>query len=345
MKQFLYLLTVSTVLLASCTQSFKKSDKGMQYKIITDGGGKKIQNGNFFEIQFQQTYQGTGIDTVLYDSRKFSNQIATMDSAGMPPAYYKIFSQVRKGDSIVVKQLVDSVMKEGGNTPPFMKKGGNLIAYYKIINIFNSKEAADSAYKVQMQQKTIKDSINAIGQLKKDDKIISDYIAKNKINATKTAKGTYVEITTPGTGAKVTDSVGVKIKYTGKSFAGVSFDSNVDTTFHHTELLPVNMWAPRVIPGWVDGLRMLSKGTKARFYIPSTLAYGAQGQMPAITADENLIFDVEVVDVVEKKLAMAEEMAMQQKMMQQQQQMQQMQQQMKGKQQQQDQPQQAPANK
>lgn len=334
MKQFFYLLAVSTVLLASCTQAFKKGDKGMQYKLISDGKGKVIQNGNFFEIQFEQTYEGAGLtnkkDSSLGDSRKFGNNISTMDSASMPPAYYKIFSQVRKGDSIIVKQLVDSVMKEGSQTPPFMKKGGNLVAYYKIVNIFTSKEAADSAYKVQMEQRKMKDSINAIGQLKKDDKTISDYLASKNIKATKTEKGTYVEILQEGTGVKVTDSVGVKMKYTGKSFDGKAFDSNVDSQFNHMELLPVNMWAPRVIPGWVEGLRMLSKGTKARFYIPSSLGYGSQGQMPAIKPDENLIFDVEVVEVTDKKTAMADEMAMQQKMMQQQQAMQQMQQKMKG---------------
>ena len=343
MKQVFYLLAASTVMLASCSQAFKKSEKGMEYNIVTDGNGKKIQNGNFFEIQFEQTYKGTGLDTILYDSRKFANQIATMDSASMPPAYFKIFSETRKGDSIVVKQLVDSIMKEGSNTPPFMKKGGFLIAHYKIVNVFTNKEAADSAYKAQMQMAKVKDSLGAIVQLKKDDKVIADYLASKNIKTQKTTKGTYVEIITAGTGTKVTDSVGVKIKYTGKSFAGKAFDSNVDSSFNHMELLPVQMWAPRVIPGWVEGLRMLSKGTKARFYIPSSLAYGAQGQMPAITPNENLIFDVEVVEVNDKKLAIAEEMAMQQKMMQQQQQMQAAQQKMKGQQPQAQQPQ--PANK
>lgn len=341
MKQFFYLLAVSTVILASCSSgSFTKSEKGMEYKIISAGSGKNIESGNFFEIQFTQTYKGTDKDTVLYDSRKFANQIAAMDSAQIPPTYFKIFKQVKKGDSIIVRQLVDSVMKEGGNTPPYMKKGGHLIAYYKIVNIYNTKEAADSAYKVQMEIAKVKDSLNSLVQLKKDDKIITDYLASKNIKAEKTPKGVYVEILQAGTGEKVTDSVGVKIKYTGLNLAGKPFDSNVDSQFRHTDLLPVQMWAPRVIPGWVDGLRLLSKGSKARFYIPSSLGYGVQGQAPAITPDENLIFEVEVVDVIGQKQSMADEQAMQQKMMQQQMQMQAMQEKMKGQQQQQ-----APANK
>ena len=340
MKQFFYLLAVSTVILAGCNGggSFKKGEKGMEYKIISEGSGKTMQNGNFFEIQFEQTYKGTGLDTVLYDSRKVANQIGTLDSAGgMPLTYYNIFKQVKKGDSIIVKQLIDSVAKEG-ERPPFMKKGGYLIAYYKIVNIFTTKESADSAYKVQMELAKTRDSLKAIVQLQKDDKTIADFLASKNIKAQKTAKGTYVEIIQEGTGAKVNDSVGVKIKYTGKSFAGKSFDSNVDSQFNHTEPLLVNMWAPRVIPGWVDGLAMLSKGTKARFYIPSSLAYGAQGQKPEIAPDENLIFDIEVVDLVDKKQGSAEEMAMQQKMMQQQQMMQAMQQQQQQQRPQQQQP-------
>lgn len=338
MKQFIYLFAVATVLMASCTSSFKKSEKGMEYKIISNGTGKTLQNGNFFEIQVEQTYKDKGFDTVIYDSRTLANQIISMDSVQMPAAYYKIFSQLKKGDSVVVKQLVDSVMKEGGNTPPYMKRGGSLLVYYKIANIFTTKEAADSAYKLLMAQAKLKDSLSALVQIKKDDKIISDYLTSKNIKTQKTPKGVYVEIIQEGTGEKVTDSVGVKMRYTGKNFAGKSFDSNIDSQFHHTDLLPVEMWEPRVIPGWVDGLRMLSKGTKARFYIPSSLGYGERGQMPAIAKNENLIFEVEVVELTDKKQAMAEQMAMQQKAMQQQMQMQQMQQKMKGQQQ-------GPANK
>jgi FKBP-type peptidyl-prolyl cis-trans isomerase len=343
MKQFFYLLAVSSALLAGCNGggSFKKGEKGMEYKIISEGTGNKLQNGNFFEIQYVQTYKDAGAtkDTILMDSRKTANPIQIMDSASMPGSYYKIFNQLKKGDSVVVRQSVDSLLAGGQNFPPFIKKGGSLIAYYKIMSIYTTKEAADSANKLQMEMARTKDSLNALVQLKKDDKILSDYLASKNIKAQKSPQGVYVEILQEGTGEKVTDSVGVKMKYTGKDLAGKAFDSNVDSQFHHTELLSVLMSAPRVIPGWVDGLKMLSKGTKARFYIPSSLGYGEQGRPPLITPNENLVFDVEVVEVTSQKQAQAEEMAQQQKAMAQQMQMQQMQQKMRGQQQQ------APANK
>ena len=51
-----------------------------------------------------------------------------------------------------------------------------------------------------------------------------------------------------------------------------------------------------VILGWTDAFTEMQKGTKATIYVPSTLAYGAQGKMPDIKPDEILTFDIEVKD-------------------------------------------------
>ena len=113
MKHSFYLATAAIVLLAGCTRPFKKAEGGMEYKIISDEKGKKIQSGNFFEIQINQEYKGSNKDTVLMSSKDFPNQIVPLDSNAIPPVYYKIFAQARKGDSIIVKQLTDSLMKQG----------------------------------------------------------------------------------------------------------------------------------------------------------------------------------------------------------------------------------------
>ncbi len=319
MKHFFYLLAVTALLFASCTKPFKKAEGGLQYKIISDNKGKTLQMGNFFEIQFDQIYSGAGKDTVLFDSRTVSNQIVSMDSMAIPPVYYKIFSESRKGDSIVVKQPTDSLMKNG-NTPPFMKKGAFIVAHYKIVNVFLTKESADSAYKIQMVMAKSRDSVKAIGQLIKDDKKIADYLAKNNIKAVKAPQGTYVEIINAGAGDVADTSKVLKVFYTGRTLEeGKVFDSNTDTAFGHNEVFPVNMGAlpgtqGSVIKGWTDGLSLLKKGGKARLYIPSALAYGSQGAGDRIKPDANLLFDVEVVDVVSAAQARAEADANRQKM-------------------------------
>ena len=312
MKHFFYLLAVTALLFASCTKPFKKAEGGLQYKIISDEKGKLLKNGNFFEIQFDQVYSGAGKDTVLFDSRTVSNQIVTMDSTAIPPVYFKIFSEARKGDSIIVKQSTDSIMK-GGNTPPFMKKGAFIIAHYKIVNVFETKEAADLAYQKQMVLAKTRDSLKAIEQIKVDDKLITEYLAKNKIQATKAPQGTYVEIITPGEGDAADTSKVLKVFYTGRTIGSdKAFDSNTDSAFGHKQVFSVNMGAlpgtpGSVIKGWTDGLSLLKKGAKARLYIPSALAYGSQGAGGQIKPNENLLFDVEVVDIISIAQSNAEE--------------------------------------
>jgi FKBP-type peptidyl-prolyl cis-trans isomerase len=53
----------------------------------------------------------------------------------------------------------------------------------------------------------------------------------------------------------------------------------------------------RVIKGWDEGLQLLKIGSKARFYIPSGLAYGSQDRSPSIPANSILVFDVEILDM------------------------------------------------
>ena len=56
MKQFFYALS-AVLILGSCgEESFKKGDKGLEYKIISDGNGKKIAYGNFMQIHIKNFF-------------------------------------------------------------------------------------------------------------------------------------------------------------------------------------------------------------------------------------------------------------------------------------------------
>jgi FKBP-type peptidyl-prolyl cis-trans isomerase len=78
---------------------------------------------------------------------------------------------------------------------------------------------------------------------------------------------------------------------------GETFDSNIDTTFHHKQPFTLPLGMGRVIPGWDEGLALLKKGSKATLYIPSPLAYGPQSPSPKIAPNSILIFEVEVTDI------------------------------------------------
>ncbi len=313
MKRFFYPVVCAAILLAGCKEGFKKGDKGIEYKIISSGKGEKVAYGNFMQIHVKQFYKDSKIDTVLSDSRTMGMpQMAPLDSMSLDKQYFDILKQLRNGDSLVLRIKSDSVLKNAPpNALPFIKKGQYFYTTLKVINVFKNAQQADSAQKLAFEAKMKQDSINAIAQLAKDDKTITDYLAKNTIKASKAPEGTYVEMIQPGTGPMIDSSVSVKVNYTGRTLAGKVFDSNTDPTFNHVRPYTVSI-APDpysgggVIKGWTDGLKLLSKGSKARFYIPSPLGYGTRGAGPDIKPNEILVFDIEVLDLLTKEQAAIE---------------------------------------
>ena len=179
MKRIFYLPLFIAIALSSCKSSFKKEKDGILYKIISDGKGKQLTSGKYFEIQFDQSYKDSKTDTVLADSKKIGNQFAQMDSMAIPPIYFRIFKQARSGDSIIIKQPTDSIIKMGGpSIPAFIKKGQYVVAHYKIVNIYDTKEEVEVAVKANAEKMKIKDSIRAIAQMVIDSKLIDEYLAK-----------------------------------------------------------------------------------------------------------------------------------------------------------------------
>jgi FKBP-type peptidyl-prolyl cis-trans isomerase len=149
--------------------------------------------------------------------------------------------------------------------PPFIKKGVHR-KHFKVLDVLDTKEDADKANIAIMEKARTRDSIRALEQIKKDDKVISEHLAKNNISATKTAKGVYVTISHPGAAEKAVDGQQVSVKYTGMSFDGTKFDSNVDSTFGHLDLYTFVLGSvpPGSIAGFEDAIKQIGKGGKLK---------------------------------------------------------------------------------
>jgi FKBP-type peptidyl-prolyl cis-trans isomerase len=104
-----------------------------------------------------------------------------------------------------------------------------------------------------------------------------------------TTSGLQYEVLVEGTGERPLATSLVKVNYTGKLINGKVFDS---TEGGEPAEFPLN----RVIPGWTEGVQLMRTGSTYRFYIPSDLAYGEEGQpQGGIGPHEVLVFDVELI--------------------------------------------------
>jgi FKBP-type peptidyl-prolyl cis-trans isomerase FkpA len=326
MRKIAYLFLATAITFSACKDaSFKKGEEGMEYKIIADGKGDLLKQGEFMEVHFTSTISGAGRkDSILNSSRdQGTAQIMPFDSTNLPPAYFKIFKQLKKGDSVATRTSTDSIIKKqqpGQELPSFIKKGMFIYTNIKLINIYKTQAEADSAKKINMAAAEIAAKAKAEVLVKEDDKTIAAYLAKNNIKATKTAKGVYVAVKQAGAGAILDSTVFVKVMYTGKTLDGKMFDSNVDPSKGHTDPLDVNLTNDMslgggVIPGMTEALKTMQKGTKATMYIPSGLAYGPRAQSADLPANANLMFEVEIIDVMTVAQAKADNAAKQAKMM------------------------------
>lgn len=109
---------------------------------------------------------------------------------------------------------------------------------------------------------------------------------------TTTKSGLQYEVLTPGKGErspKATDTV--VCHYEGRLVSGKVFDSSYERN------QPAEFGLNQVIPGWTEGLQLMSEGAKFRFYIPYLLGYGGQGAGPSIPPYSTLVFDVELISV------------------------------------------------
>jgi FKBP-type peptidyl-prolyl cis-trans isomerase len=135
------------------------------------------------------------------------------------------------------------------------------------------------------------------GQQIKDNKTIGrEFLEENAKNdsVTQTQSGLQYMVLKEGTGAKPGPTDEVTVHYTGRLLDGTVFDSSVERGE------PATFPLDKVIPGWTEGLQLMSEGSKYRLFIPSELAYGSKGSGDKILPNSTLIFDVELIKVAKK---------------------------------------------
>ena len=108
-----------------------------------------------------------------------------------------------------------------------------------------------------------------------------------------TQSGLRYKILQSGDGNKATKGANISVHYKGQLLDGTVFDSS----YKRKQPLEFSVGIGQVIAGWDEGILLLKVGDKARFVIPSNLAYGESGAGGVIPPNATLIFDVELMGI------------------------------------------------
>lgn len=120
------------------------------------------------------------------------------------------------------------------------------------------------------------------------------FLAENGMRegVTTLPSGLQYEVIQEGSGPKPTPEDRVTVHYRGSLIDGNQFDSSYDRG------QPATFQLGQVIPGWSEGVQLMSPGAIYKFFIPGPLAY-AERPPPGgpIGPDSALVFVVELISV------------------------------------------------
>ena len=181
---------------------------------------------------------------------------------------HTVFGQVESG-----QEIVDSIAQ------------GDAIEQIEIVRVGNEAEAWDAPAAFR-EFETSKEARLA-AEREKEAAALEALTAGFE----KTASGLYYKILENGNGAAAAKGSTVAVHYEGSLTSGQVFDSS----YQRNQPIEFQLGIGQVIPGWDEGIGLLKTGDKARFVIPSHLAYGSAGAGGVIPPNATLVFDVELV--------------------------------------------------
>jgi FKBP-type peptidyl-prolyl cis-trans isomerase len=205
---------------------------------------------------------------------------------------YKSIARAFK-DAKIVENYIDFRKDQFDTIDVEMFKKGffNELAYGKS---YFTKMTADIYIRKKFEEvherRNSENNVSGEENLKEGQAFLEENAKKEDVETLES--GLQYKIIDQGNGPKPKLSDVVKCTYHGTLIDGTVFDSSLQQG--DTATLRVN----GVIKGWQEALQMMPTGSKWELYIPGHLAYGTQGAGDNIGPNETIIFEIELIDIV-----------------------------------------------
>ena len=282
--------------LSACTEKspypgYEKNESGLYYQFFTQNTGELPNVNDLLDVAISCCVNDT---TFIIPATENTMQLVEPLFKG---DIFEGMAMMHKGDSASFIVNIDSTFVKMFHQPtlPEEFKSTDVMRFEVRLDDFYP----ESEYPARMAAKVKAAADEKIAKMKSDHpeetqqaaQDLAAFLEKNKIDAQPTESGLIYVMTQEGNGEKPEAGQMVQVHYTGRLLDGKVFDSSVE----RGEPISIPIGMGRVIPGWDEGIQMMSKGETGILYIPYYLAYGERdmGEIPPFS---NLVFEVELVD-------------------------------------------------
>ena len=283
-------LAMLSLLLWQCVEEkypgYAVTESDIYYNLLaTDGDERLPVAGDYLTLLV--TYS-TLTDSIIYnsdvDSRDGYMTVVLPDSIE-PGSYYESLAMMHQGDSAAMllnaETFFSSYLKQ--DVPAFLRADNRVKVNIRMQKIRNAEEvkAHDLAYQDELLRREMQEQADLQG-----------YLNANNIDSTHYYRGLYIVMLDSGQGSLPQMGDLVSIHFTGTTLDGKAFDS----TYDRDQPIDFSIGSPGiVIKGLEAGVKRMREGAKAKFIIPSQLAFGERGVRGIVEPYSTLIYEVELI--------------------------------------------------
>lgn len=282
--------------LTSCdkTGKIQVTDTGNQYILHKNGDGTLVAETDDY-VYVHAILEAN--DSIFFDTRDNDGEptaVQIPEAENISPSgagpVEDILRGRKAGDSLTLIMRVDTLEVK----PPGLEDVDNMYYHLSVLEVVNADTYAERMAVKQKEMQAKREAIIAreAGMLDFANNVHQKYKVDDTPNLQTTASGLKYVIHEEGSGRQAEVGDVATVQYIGKLVEdGMVFDQS----FQRGQGIQFPIGQGQVIMGWDEGLLLLKEGTKASFFIPSELGYGAQGTPDGtIPAGAELMFYIEL---------------------------------------------------